>query len=128
MTVARESEAHKLVPTPRNLLPRPRKLRERLGVSLERMGRLLDVSASTIHRWEAQRRAAPRASRWKRRLAVVDEVVRLGRVVYGERGIPRLPDQPTERVRRLTALQLIERGEEERVLAALASDYEGLGY
>lgn len=127
MTVAQESEANKLASTPRNLLPRPRKLRERLGVSRERMGRLLDVSAKTIHRWETKD-TAPESLRLRRRLTLIDEIINVGLLVYTEEGFREFMTTPLAEFDNCTALQLIERDQEERVLAALASDYEGLGY
>ena len=105
---------------------RPRMVRERLGISLERMGRLMDVSARTIHRWEASD-ALPQSIPLKRRLASIDEVARLGRLVYGDEGFRDFLTTPLGEFDDLTALQLIERGQEDTVLAALASDYEGLG-
>jgi transcriptional regulator with XRE-family HTH domain len=127
MAVTQGSEAGRLAPNPRGPLPRPRKLRERLGVSRERMGRLLDVSAKSIQRWEAKD-AAPESVRLRRRLTLIDEIISVGLQVYTEEGFREFMTTPLPEFDNCTALQLIERDQEDRVLAALASDYEGLGY
>ena len=104
----------------------PREIRDELQVSRERMGRLLDVSARTIDRWEE--RGTPPASRFLRsRLAKLQEIARLGLVVYTREGLHQFLTTPLALFGGYTALQLIELGQEERVLAALAADYEGLG-
>lgn len=127
MDITRERETSKRALDPRPPLPRPRNLRERLGVSRERMGRLMDVSAKTIQRWEAKN-TAPESLRLRRRLALIDEIINVGLLVYTEEGFHEFMITPLAEFDSCTALQLIERDQEERVLAALASDYEGLGY
>lgn len=91
------------------------------------MGRIMDVSAKTIERWE-QRDAAPDSRFLKERLATIDEITRLGQMIYTPEGFYQFMTTPMADFDNLTALQLFERGEGERVLAALAADYEGLGY
>ncbi len=127
MAVTQESGADGLARNPRKPIPRPRRLRERLGVSRERMGRLLDVSAKTVDRWEAKD-TIPESLRLRRRLAMIDEIIDLGLLVYTEEGFREFMTTPLAEFDSCTALQMIERDQEERVLAALASDYEGLGY
>lgn len=127
MAVTRETPTNKPALYPRGPLPRPRHLREKLGVSQERMGRLLDVSAKTIHRWETKD-ATPESLHLRRRLTLIDEIVSVGLLVYTEEGFRDFMGTPLAEFGDCTALQLIERDQEERVLAALASDYEGLGY
>ena len=104
----------------------PRKIRQELRVSRERMGRLLDVSAKTIERWE-ERDVPPTSRLRKERLARVQEIARLGLAVYTPEGLRQFLTTPLPVFDGHAALQLIELGQEDRVLAALAADYEGLG-
>ena len=101
-------------------------MRFELGLSRERMARLLDVSAKTIERWE-QRGSAPRATADQQRLLQIREILDLGRIVYTDEGLHLFLTTPMPVFDGSTALQMIERGEGERVFAALATDYEGLG-
>jgi DNA-binding XRE family transcriptional regulator len=105
----------------------PRQLREELHLSRERMARLLDVSAKTIERLEA-RDELPASRAARQRLAQIQEIVKLGRVVYTPHGIDLFLTTPMPVFDNHTALQLIELGQGDRVFAALAEDYEGLGF
>lgn len=104
----------------------PSRIRKELGLSRERMGRLLDVSAKTIERWE-NRDALPAGPLQRGRLAQLQVIAALGRVVYTAEGLTCFLSTPLPEFERRTALQLIELGQGNRVLAALAADYEGLG-
>jgi transcriptional regulator with XRE-family HTH domain len=104
-----------------------RKLRADLGLSRERFGRLLDVSAKTVERWEAQG-ALPSGQMVRQRLAQLGEIAELGLIVYPPEVFRQLLASPAPRFGGHTALQLVELGQGERVLGALAADYEGLGY
>jgi transcriptional regulator with XRE-family HTH domain len=97
-----------------------------VNLSRERMARLLDVSAKTIERWEAQD-AAPSDRAKRERLARIAELATLGKIVYSPAGFERFLTTPLPTFNGLTALQLIEQGKIEQVLAAVAQDYEGLG-
>ncbi len=108
-------------------MPSPRRMREDLKLSRERMGRLLDVSAKTIERWE-ERNALPVTRVLVERLAKMQEIIRLGHAVYTPEGFRRFLSTPLDEFDGRTALQLIESGQADRVLSALAADYEGLGY
>ena len=103
----------------------PRQIREQLQLSRERMARLLDVTAKTIERWEG--RDVPTAPRLQHRLASLHEIAQLGMTVYTAEGFRQFLTTPLPEFEGRTALQLIELDEAERVLAALAADYEGLG-
>jgi len=105
----------------------PRKLRADLRLSRERMARLLDVSVKTIERWEA-RDARPTSPHLRSRLAKLQEIAELGLIVYRAEGFTTFLTVPIVQFGGRTALQVIEQGEPERVFAALAADYEGLGY
>ena len=102
----------------------PRAIRAGLDLSLERMGRLLDVSSRTVERMEALGRP-PRSAAVAERLGQLAQIVELGQLVYTPEGWRQFLTLPQPRFGGRTALQLIERGEAERVIGALATDYEG---
>src|SRR5688572_6622045 len=105
----------------------PRDLRDVLRLSRERLARLIGVSAKTVERWEAKP-VRPARDDVRARMAQLHEIARLGAAVYTREGLADFLDAPLAEWGGLTALQLIERGEADRVLASLASDYEGAGY
>ena len=105
----------------------PRALREAFRLSRERLARLIGVSAKTVERWEA-RPTRPARDEIRARMAQLREIADLGAAVYTREGLADFLDAPLAEWNGLTALQLIERGEADRVLAALAADYEGAGY
>ena len=102
----------------------PHAIREGLSLSYERMGRLLDVSGRTVERMEALGRP-PRSAAVAERLGQLAQIVELGQLVYTPEGWRQFLSLPQPRFGGRTALQLIERGDIERVISALASDYEG---
>src|SRR5438132_1585853 len=102
----------------------PRAIREGLDLSYERMGRLLDVSGRTVLRMEDLVRP-PRSTAVAERLGQLAQIVELGQLVYTPEGWRQFLRLPQPRFGGRTALQLIERGEAERVIGALATDYEG---
>ncbi len=102
------------------------RVRRELDLSRERMARLFDVSAKTIERWE-HKRALPKDHAARKLLSELRELVDLGKAVYGTDGFHRFLALPIPSAGQATPLQLIERGEIDTVLAALAADYEGLG-
>ena len=108
---------------------RPDELRRDLNLSRERMARLVDVSAKTVERWE-QRQALPlrTSSRVRAQLAQIQELRDLGLSVYTREGFRQFLRTPLPPWGGRTPLQMIEQGQIADVLAALASDYEGLGY
>lgn len=110
-----ESEAH------------PGQLRNDLDLSRERMARLMDVSAKTIERWE-RGATLPTSARLRSRLAQIQQVVELGLTVYTPSGFHRFLRAPLAELDDRTALQMMEQDQVDRVLAALAADYEGLGF
>jgi uncharacterized protein (DUF2384 family) len=108
---------------------RPDVLRHDLSLSRERMARLVDVSAKTVERWEQQRSLPARASsRIRAQLAQIQEVRDLGLCVYTPEGFRQFLKTPLPTFDSRTPLQMIEQGRVDAVIAALASDYEGLGY
>ena len=105
----------------------PRDLREAFRLSRERLARLVGVSAKTVERWEA-RPTRPARDDTRARMAQLREIAELGAAVYTREGLADFLDAPLAEFDGLTALQLMERGEADKVLAALAADYEGAGY
>lgn len=105
----------------------PRELRRLLNLSRERMARLLDVSAKTIERWE-QRDERPSSTQVRQRLAQLQEIAQLGHIVYTPEGFSMFLTTPFPTFDGRTALQMIELGQAEQVLGALAEDYEGIGF
>jgi transcriptional regulator with XRE-family HTH domain len=104
-----------------------RDLREAFRLSRERLARLVGVSAKTVERWEAKA-TRPARDETRARMAQLREIAELGATVYTPDGLGAFLEAPLAEFNGLTALQLIERGEADRVLAALAADYEGAGY
>ena len=105
----------------------PREIRARLGLSRERMARLFDVSAKTIERWEA-RETPPASPHARKRLAELQEIAELAHIVYQPEGVTVFLATPFPTFDGRTALQMIEAGQAERVMGALAEDYEGTGF
>jgi transcriptional regulator with XRE-family HTH domain len=105
----------------------PRDLRAAFRLSRERLARLLGVSAKTVERWEA-RPTRPARDETRTRMAQLREIAELGALVYGGERLGDFMTAPLAEFDGRTPLQLIERGEADRVLAALAADYEGGGY
>lgn len=104
-----------------------RQTRLDFGLSRERMARLFDVSSKTIERWE-EHHALPSGAYQRRLLGQLAELAELGRIVYSDDGFRRFVSTPLPVFSGKTALQMIEQGHAEDVLAALASDYEGSGW
>lgn len=102
----------------------PREVRLALGISRDRMGRLLEVTSKTIARLEGENRL-PAQPAVASRLAKLNELARLGLLVYSPEGFARFMATPLPGFGGITALQLIGRGDIERVFAELASTYEG---
>jgi transcriptional regulator with XRE-family HTH domain len=100
-------------------------LRTALGVSRERLARMVDVSAKTIERWE--RGDTQPSGHSAGRLAQLREVAALGQLVYSPAGLTQFLTTPIAAFSYRTAAQMLERGDGACVLAALTADYEGLG-
>ena len=112
-----------MVTTPPSL--NPRAVRLSLGISRDRMGRLLEVTSKTVARLEDQDRLPAQAAA-ATRLAKLKEVVDLGLLVFTREGLVKFMATPLPTFSGLSALQMIERGDIERVYAELAATYEGV--
>lgn len=106
---------------------RPAQIRGDLDLSRERMARLMDVSAKTIERWE-HGNTLPASVRLRSRLAALQSLIDLGASVYTSEGFHLFLHTPLPEFNGRTALQMIENDQIDQVLAALAADYEGLGF
>ncbi len=107
-------------------LATPATVRQALGLSQERMSRLLGCGPKTLARWE-RFESDPGPHAWQV-LAVLKQVVELACRVYSPDGVFTYLDAPKPSFGGRTAFQLIADGDSARVLAALAADHEGLGY
>lgn len=105
----------------------PSRIRHDLNISRERMARLMDVSAKTIERWE-ESDSLPSNRHTRSLLARIREIVDLGLSVYTQAGFRRFLQTPLPSFQGRTALQMIEQDQADQVIAALASDHEGLGF
>ena len=104
----------------------PLTIRQQLHLSQERMSHLLRVSCKTLWRWE-NTDASPN-SKAKEHLAKLQQIASLAQKVYTPQGVEEFIFTPQEEFDGHTAYDIISLGEYNRVIAALASDYEGLGY
>jgi transcriptional regulator with XRE-family HTH domain len=105
----------------------PGELREELGLSREKMGQIMSVSAKTVENWERLNRL-PADDERRSRLAALAEMAELGRCVYGQAGFRLFLTTPLRSFGNRTPLQEIMAGHVEQVISALAADYEGLGF
>ena len=117
------NSGHTVVTTPPSL--NARSVRHALGISRDRMGRLLEVTSKTVARLEDQGRL-PAQSAAATRLAKLKELVDLGLLVYKPEGFAQFMVAPLPTFGGLNGLQMIERGDIERVYSELASTYEGV--
>lgn len=99
-------------------------VRAGLGVSRERLGRLLDVAARTVDRWE-KGGTLPASERQRQELARLAEIAALGRLVFTEEGFRRFLVTPLPALGGRSALAAVEIGEAGRVLDLLSGLYEG---
>ena len=113
----------------------PAQIRQKLSLSQEKLSSLLKVSSKTVNRAEKQHLPLKDADA-QARLAKLDEIVTLGLMVYTVDGLKEflttplsIFDLPGATLReRYTALDLMQLGEFDRVISALAADFEGLGF
>lgn len=104
-------------------------VRDGLGLSRERMARLVDASSKSIERWEKSA-SLPQSIHVRKQLGKLQEIVHLGLLVYTPEGFELFLTTPLPVFNGRTALQMMELGdaEMELVVGALAADYEGLGF
>ncbi len=101
-------------------------IRRLMNLSRERMGRLLDVSAKTVERWEA-RNELPRNRLLRYRLAQIQEIAQLGLMVYTREGFDLFLTTPMGVFEGHTALQFIEIGRGDEVILRARRGPRGYG-
>jgi DNA-binding XRE family transcriptional regulator len=102
-----------------------RQVRLALGLSRERMARLLEVTAKTVARLEGEQRL-PAQPMVAARLGKLKELTDLGLLVYSPEGFEHFMKTPLATFGGCTAVQVIERDGIDRVFAELAATYEGV--
>jgi transcriptional regulator with XRE-family HTH domain len=105
----------------------PFDIRQDLALSQERLSHLLRVSVKTVSRWEKEKRQ-PTDPDLLARLAKLKEIVELGHRVYTPEGLKEFLSTPLNIFGGRSGFDLIQLGEYEPVLAALAADFEGTGF
>jgi transcriptional regulator with XRE-family HTH domain len=105
----------------------PREIREGLSLSQERLSTLLKVSSKTVLRWEKDNQT-PRDPEVLGRLAFLKEIKDLGTLVYTKEGLKEFLSTPLPIFGGRSALVLLQLGEYEPVISALAADFEGTGF
>jgi hypothetical protein len=99
-------------------------IRAKLGISRERMGRLLDVSARTIQRWEDHDQLP--SNRWVANVLVqTNKIIDLGLEVFTPEGVTTIMTTPQPAFGGRSGLEMIESGEGNTVIAEFAGAYEG---
>jgi transcriptional regulator with XRE-family HTH domain len=105
----------------------PLEIRRGLGISQEYMSSLLRVSVKTVSRWEKDN-SQPRAPEQLARLAKLKEISELGRAVYTAEGLREFLSVPLPVFAGRTGFDLLQLGDYEPVIGALAADFEGTGF
>lgn len=108
--------------------PNIRKLRADLGFSTDYKGVALDSSSRTIERWEKRGIPDDAPMGAYTLLSKLQDLVRLGQAVYGPEAFKRFLRTPLPRFDGHPAFKLVLIGEVDRVMRALATDYEGGGF
>lgn len=103
------------------------KIRTDMGLSREKMARIVDVSSKTIERWE-KGETHPTSRRVNRLYIQLEEMTELGLMVYTPEGFKWLMTQRVPVFDDRTPLQMLELGDVESVTGLLAAEYEGLGF
>lgn len=100
------------------------RIRADLGISRERLGRVLDVSARTIQRWEEHDQLP--TNKWILRVLIqLNEILDLALTVYQPQGVHLIMTTPQHGFGGRSGLDLVDAGETETVIAELAGMYEG---
>lgn len=99
-------------------------IRHDLGISRERMARLLDVSPRTIARWEDQQQLP--SNRWVLQVLVqLRNIAELGLETLTPEGLRIILTSPQPVFGNRSGLEMIEQGEAEDVYRELTGMYEG---
>jgi len=103
------------------------RIRNGLGISRERLGRVLDVSARTIQRWEEHDQLP--TNKWILQVLIqLHDILNLALTVYQPRGVHLIMTTPQPGFDGKSGLDLVEAGQGEEVFGSFAGDYEGQGF
>lgn len=105
----------------------PLRIRHTLSISQEHLSSLLRVSAKTVSRWE-KGNGLPRSPEQLARLAKLKEIGELGLAVYTPEGLKQFLSTPLMTFGQRTGFDLMQLGDYEPVIGALAADFEGTGF
>ncbi len=105
----------------------PAEIRTKLSLSQEKLGSLLKISTKTVSRAEKEQLTLKGVD-VRVRLAKLQEIATLGLMVYTVDGLKEFLTTPLPVFDLHTAIDLMMIGEYDRVIGALAADFEGLGY
>jgi transcriptional regulator with XRE-family HTH domain len=105
----------------------PLEIRRRLSISQEHMSSLLRVSVKTVSRWEKDH-GHPRTPEQLAHLAKLKEISELGQTVYTPEGLREFLSTPLPVFAGRTGFDLLQLGDYEPVIGALAADFEGTGF
>ena len=105
----------------------PATIRAQLSLSQEKLSSLLKISTKTVNRAEKQHLPLKDID-VRARLAKLQEIATLGLMVYSNDGLKEFLTTPLPVFNGYTAIDLMSIGEYDRVISALAADFEGLGY
>lgn len=111
----------------RNQPLNPLDIRQKLAISQECMSHLLKVSTRTVTRWEKGERR-PSDQDTLARLAKLKEIEELGLMVYTPQGLKEFLNTPLSVFGGRCAFDLLQLGDYEPVISALAADFEGTGF
>lgn len=99
-------------------------IRHELGISRERMSRLLDVSSRTVARWEEQGQLP--SNRWVRQaLLQISVIIDVAHESLTDTGLHSLMTTPQPVFGNRSGLEMIEQGQVETVYRELAGMAEG---
>ena len=123
LSVYTQSQSGSLTLTPKKPISIA-EVRKDLGISREKMARLLDVSSRSIQRWEEHNQLP--SNRWVMRvLNDIALIVELGNLVFEPEGFRMVMNTPQPGFGNRSGLAAIEAGQPNIVLGELAGLYEG---
>lgn len=103
------------------------RIRANLGISRERLARVLDVSARTVQRWEEHDQLP--TNKWILKVLIqLNEILDLALTVYEPKGVHLIMTTPQPGFGGRSGLDLVEAGSGEEVFGTFAADYEGQGF
>jgi len=104
-----------------------KQIRSDLGLSRDKMGRIMGVTSKAIEGWEKEDRLPANEGR-RAMFAQLAEIRTLGLTVFTPDGFTQFLNTPLPTFEHRTALKELEFGHFDRVLGVLAGIYEGTGH